>query len=148
MEQHSAPLLTALNHQHSCYFYMQPTATFCQHERMLMLQVAFLGEFARRKATSSCLSTSPFVRVEKNSAVAGRIFVKFYIYEFHEKSVDIGTSDELRKFMISRPLWSSGQSFWLQIQRSWVRSPALPDFLSSSGSGTGSTQPREPCEVN
>ena len=39
------------------------------------------------------------------------------------------------------PLWSSGQSFWLQIQRSRVRSPALPDFLSSSG--TGSTQPRE-----
>ena len=41
------------------------------------------------------------------------------------------------------PLWSSGQSFWPQIQRSWVRFPALPDFLSSSGSGTGSTQPRE-----
>ena len=41
------------------------------------------------------------------------------------------------------PLWSSGQSFWLQIQRSRFRSPALPDFLSSSGSGTGSTQPRE-----
>jgi len=35
------------------------------------------------------------------------------------------------------PLWSSGQSFWLQIQRSRVRFPALPDFLSSSGSGTG-----------
>ena len=41
------------------------------------------------------------------------------------------------------PLWSSGQSFWLQIQRSRVRFPALPDFLSSSGSGKGSTQPRE-----
>ena len=41
------------------------------------------------------------------------------------------------------PLLSSGQSFWLQIQRSLVRLPALPDFLSSSGSGTGSTQPRE-----
>jgi len=39
--------------------------------------------------------------------------------------------------------YSSGQSFWLQIQRSRVRFPALPDFLSSSGSGTGSTQPRE-----
>ena len=49
---------------------------------------------------------------------------------------------------IPPPLWSSGQSFWLQIQRSRVRSPALPDFLSSSGSGTGSTQPREPREVN
>jgi len=41
------------------------------------------------------------------------------------------------------PLWSSGQSFWLQIQRSRLRFPALPDFLSSSGSGTGSTEPRE-----
>ena len=41
------------------------------------------------------------------------------------------------------PLWSSGQSFWLQIQWSRVRFPALPDFLSSSGSGTGFTQPRE-----
>ena len=44
---------------------------------------------------------------------------------------------------IRPPLWSSGQSFWLQIQRSRVRFPALADFLSSSGSGTGSTQPRE-----
>jgi hypothetical protein len=33
--------------------------------------------------------------------------------------------------------------FWLQIQRSRVRFPALPDFLRSSGSGTGYTQPRE-----
>jgi hypothetical protein len=31
------------------------------------------------------------------------------------------------------PLWSSGQSFWLQIERSWVRFPALPDFLRSRG---------------
>jgi len=52
--------------------------------------------------------------------------------------------DWFRRFKEGRPpLWSSGQSFWLQIQRSRVRSPALPDFLSSSGSGTGSTQPRE-----
>jgi hypothetical protein len=41
------------------------------------------------------------------------------------------------------PLRSSGQSFWLRIKRSRVRFPALPDFLSSSGSGTGSTQPHE-----
>jgi hypothetical protein len=34
-------------------------------------------------------------------------------------------------------------SSWLQIQRSWVQFPALPDFLRSSGSETGSTQPRE-----
>jgi hypothetical protein len=39
-------------------------------------------------------------------------------------------------------LWSSGQSSWLQILRSRVRFPALPDFPRSSGSGTGSTQSR------
>ena len=50
---------------------------------------------------------------------------------------------KLRVARVGPPLWSSGQSFWLQIQRSRVRSLALPDFLSSSGSGTGSTQPRE-----
>jgi hypothetical protein len=37
----------------------------------------------------------------------------------------------------------SGQSSWLQIQRTRVRFPALPDFLRSSGSGTGCTQPPE-----
>jgi hypothetical protein len=37
-------------------------------------------------------------------------------------------------------LWSSGQSSWLVTQRSRVRLQSLPDFLSSSGSGTGSTQ--------
>ena len=36
-------------------------------------------------------------------------------------------------FRTRPPLWSS---FWLQI-------PGATDFLSSSGSGTGSTQPRE-----
>jgi hypothetical protein len=40
-------------------------------------------------------------------------------------------------------LWSSGQTSWLQTQWSRVRFPALPDFLSSSGSGTGSTHSRE-----
>jgi hypothetical protein len=38
------------------------------------------------------------------------------------------------------PLWSSGQSSWLQILRSRVR---FPGTKKSSGSGTGSTQPRE-----
>jgi hypothetical protein len=38
---------------------------------------------------------------------------------------------------------SSGPSCWLHIQMSWVRFPALRDFLSSSGSGPGSNQPRE-----
>jgi hypothetical protein len=35
------------------------------------------------------------------------------------------------------PLWSSGQSSWLQIRRSQVRFPELPHFFRSSGSRTG-----------
>jgi hypothetical protein len=47
-------------------------------------------------------------------------------------------------YTLSRPLlWSSGQSSWLQIQRSRVRFLVLREFLRSSGSGMGSTQPRE-----
>jgi hypothetical protein len=41
------------------------------------------------------------------------------------------------------PLWSRGHSSWLQTHRSRVWFPTLPHFVSSSGSGTGSTQPRE-----
>jgi hypothetical protein len=51
---------------------------------------------------------------------------------------------QYRRLSVHRsPLRSSSQSSWLQIQRSRVRFPALPDFLRCSGSGTGSTQPRE-----
>jgi hypothetical protein len=55
-------------------------------------------------------------------------------------SVSIATTNRLMLFR--EPLWSSGQSSWLQVQRSLVRFPALRDFLTSSGSGTGSTQLR------
>jgi hypothetical protein len=43
----------------------------------------------------------------------------------------------------SAPLSSGGHSSWLYSQRSRVRLPALPDFLSTSGSATESTHPRE-----
>jgi hypothetical protein len=41
------------------------------------------------------------------------------------------------------PMWSCGQSSWLQIHRSLIRFSALSDFLRNSGSGTESTQARE-----
>jgi hypothetical protein len=34
-------------------------------------------------------------------------------------------------------MWSSGQSFWLQIQRSRVRFPAIHFFVRNSESGRG-----------
>jgi hypothetical protein len=41
------------------------------------------------------------------------------------------------------PLWSSGREFLARDPEVRVRFAALPHFLRSSGSGTGSTQPRE-----
>jgi hypothetical protein len=38
---------------------------------------------------------------------------------------------------IKNCLSSSGQSSWLQMQRSRIQFPALQDFLRSNGSGTG-----------
>jgi hypothetical protein len=62
-------------------------------------------------------------------------------------SANLGSGDAWFEYWADYPdcglLWSSGQSSWLQIQRSRVRLPPLPGFLRSSGSGTGSTQPLE-----
>jgi ribosomal protein L37E len=41
------------------------------------------------------------------------------------------------------PLWSSGQSSWLQIRRPGFDSRHYQKKKQNSGSGTGSTQPRE-----
>jgi hypothetical protein len=64
---------------------------------------------------------------------------------FNNKNINpCHMTDSFFFLCLLRPLLrSSGHSFWLQIQRSRVRFSALPDFLRSSESGTGSTQPRE-----
>ena len=74
--------------------------------------------------------------------------IKFNIVLENQESMghfsrDARELSNLQHIQTGSPLWSSGQSLWLQIQRSRVRFPALPDFLSSSGSGTESTHPRE-----
>jgi hypothetical protein len=43
----------------------------------------------------------------------------------------------------SEKYMDSARDKWYSGQRSRVRFPALPDFLRSGGSGTGSTQPPE-----
>jgi hypothetical protein len=73
---------------------------------------------------------------------------RFGHHHSHKKSRGVGIVGPRKEPAFNRhsyvtPLWSSGQSSWLQIQRSRVPFPVLPDFLRSSGSGTGSTQPRE-----
>jgi ABC-type phosphonate transport system ATPase subunit len=63
--------------------------------------------------------------------------------EIHHQFVSVYSEDVMnrqnvakwcREFEAGRsdvrpPLWSSGQSSWLQIQRSRVRFPTLPDFF-------------------
>jgi hypothetical protein len=76
-----------------------------------------------------------------------RIPKPFFLYPWVLKSCKFMKSQDFLFFTITILSYifyiCSGQSFWLQIQRSWVRFSALPDFLRSSGSGTKSTQPRE-----
>ena len=69
----------------------------------------------------------------------------FFLFHAAQEAASVNVYHEFYVILSNSgpPLWSSGQSLWLQIQRSRVRFPALPDFLSNSGSGTGSTQPRE-----
>jgi hypothetical protein len=57
------------------------------------------------------------------------------------KPVEASEVHRIRAAYILQSVWSSGQTSWLQTQRSPVRFPMLPDFLRSSGSGTWSTQP-------
>jgi hypothetical protein len=72
----------------------------------------------------------------------------FHVLLFHNREAMFGSyscNNNKTFLLISwRPrLWCSGQSSWLQIQKSGFDSRALPDFLRSGRSGTGSTQPRE-----
>jgi hypothetical protein len=70
--------------------------------------------------------------------------------EIHRQLVSVYGEDDMNRKIVAklcRELEAErgdvhdeqSQSFCLQIQRSRVRFPALPDFLRSSGSGTGST---------
>jgi hypothetical protein len=75
------------------------------------------------------------------------VFIAFVMYLFLPLFVRMKPTNKERIFVTiyidGPPLWSSGQSSWLRIQRSQFRFKALPDFLRSSESGTGFTQPRE-----
>jgi hypothetical protein len=63
-----------------------------------------------------------------------------YITHFFESAA----SEVLTAWVVKISIfWDITPIFWLQIQKSRVRFPALSDFLRSSGSGTGSTQPHE-----
>jgi hypothetical protein len=58
-----------------------------------------------------------------------RVILK-YTVQYKSLPSDLSVSSfEFQKYRIVRPHWCSGQSSWLQIQRSRVRFPALPDFL-------------------
>ena len=119
----------------------------CRNERLCKSCSLMIRIFCDIKPYHSAI----FMTFRKNNTVLSkRSLSDTASYQGRCKSTEALLWEPLtsQKFSVSWPLWSSGQSFWLQIQRSRVRSPALPDFLSSSGSGTGSTQPREPRKVN
>jgi hypothetical protein len=59
----------------------------------------------------------------------------------HYKPTDYNLTVVISSIIITARTWSSGYTSWLLTQRSRVRVQAPSDFLSSSGSGTGSTLP-------
>jgi hypothetical protein len=100
-----------------------------------VLRVLWLLSTANKDNAERCIFCSIY---ETNI----RFPIKPSIGGLHRKVADT-FNFLVRVSQIWPPLWSNGQSSWLQILRSQVRFPALPDFLRSSGSGTGYTQPRE-----
>ena len=128
---HNNCRVTCRNSMSSTHTFITPISTTLLFT--FLLNASFIQVFRRvrkiPKMTVSflmCLSISQSVRPPAST-----------------NSVDGFSWNLISEYCSRPPLWSSGQSFWLQIQRSRVRFPALPDFLSSIGSGTGSTQPRE-----
>jgi hypothetical protein len=92
---------------------------------------------------------SYFITTQLRTALKEKIY-KSPIHAAQEEEImlkNLRVSHKIKRQLLTtacRPLlWSSGQSFWLQIHRSRVRFPALPYFLRSRGSGTVSTQLRE-----
>jgi hypothetical protein len=98
---------------------------FAGGRKCIRLITAITASFVHRAWQWRILSASHFI-VQQGIAVC-----------FLSQPIHFPSSGMLRC------VWSSGQSSWLQIQGSRLRLPALPDFLSSKGSGTRSTQPRE-----
>ena len=98
------------------------------------------GDVRRGRSAHSALETVGFVEIGVVKAMRKLWDIYCPICVIFDAT---GANRAAENFAFRGRMWSSGQSFWLQIQRSRVRFPALPDFLSSSGSGTGSTQPRE-----
>ena len=106
--------------------------------------------FLHQVCLSIRLSVRPKVLMEQLSYQITDFYENLYFVIFRRsvENIEISLkSDKNNGYLTTLrtwpPLCSNGQSFWLQIQGSRVRFPALPDFLCSSGSGTGSTQPRE-----
>jgi hypothetical protein len=72
-----------------------------------------------------------YVRIEWNSHILQMRSLRFFIPHW-PKYLYIAESDRLCGLVVTVPGYISR-----------VRFPAVPYFLTSSGSGTGSTQPRE-----
>jgi hypothetical protein len=68
---------------------------------------------------------------------------RYYFYFSFIYGAGVKTKSTIATAFYCLPLWSSGQTSWLQIQGIRLRFQALPHLLRCSGSGTGFTQPRE-----
>jgi hypothetical protein len=95
-----------------------------------------------KRSMGQVFSKQPIQEPKDKEVYGAHVFSKQPIQEPKDEEVlEIIVSVIVSNIYIGPPLWCSSQSFWLLTQRFRVRFLALPDFLSNSGSGTGSTQP-------
>jgi hypothetical protein len=94
------------------------------------------------------------MKVGKSASRPGRFIPRIKTFPYPLENRNLGTHESGEVSFTPWPLYPQDKDFpistgeqagWAKrnILRSRVRFPALPDFLRGSGSGTGSTQPRE-----
>jgi hypothetical protein len=117
----------------------QPVYRPCHHPTNTLLTACLLRRLSRVRPSVRfrfIISFYKWILQKYIGSLQGLWIQNSRIYIISVLQHDLRASNWTDIDLQRTPLWSSSQSFWLQIQTSRVRFPALPDFLRSRRSGT------------
>jgi hypothetical protein len=127
---------TSKAHISSCYSNTTCFGPTDCHHQVYRLQRKYLPRFHAATVGTATHSTT-----EKKTQHTNKIYTRPRTRTYNKNSHSKIVSEDIIGLNICCGLVV--KSFRLQIQRSLVRFPALPDFRRNRGSGTGPSQPRE-----